>query len=216
MYRREPPVDSAAASGISAALPFATVCCIGSVLLLIAGTIVLALIPIYTPQKDLTASSNTNRYLSLSQSGNVPPYGTTTSTACNSINSAMGTAAGVSSGATTASSCNFATQSSGRRRRSWMSSRSRRQSSTTLLFMNIIIDFVKCPRCRIESYINRFVGLQFTTTFEYVGKTYTVTFTVLSIGKNEPTGLSTQATTTSSTSGTTATTTAAATTNASG
>lgn len=39
--------------------PLAAICCLGLVAFLIAVTIVLALIPVYLPTKDLTINSNT-------------------------------------------------------------------------------------------------------------------------------------------------------------
>ena len=48
-------------SGATAALPLAAFCCLGLLLLGIAATIVLALIPIYTRNKDVTPSSDCRR-----------------------------------------------------------------------------------------------------------------------------------------------------------
>ncbi|CAF1550954.1 unnamed protein product [Rotaria sp. Silwood1] len=203
-----PPVtaDKAARKGASAALPLAAICCLCVLFFLLAATIILALIPVYLPKKDLSNLPSTKtKYIILNPQQYVPAYGTASSSACNAIASKMASAIGYPSGSITSSSCSFAVGSRRRRRSKWLS-RSRRQSRSGKLFMQAVINYDKCQRCRLSSYLKKLLGITFTADFIYYGSR-SVTFTVASISDTPFGSLSTDATTTTTTTTTTSTTT---------
>ncbi|CAF2672016.1 unnamed protein product [Rotaria sp. Silwood2] len=105
-------VDKGARGGGAAALPLAAIGCLCILLFLLAATIVLALIPVYLPKKDISnLSSTATKYFVLNPAQSVPAYGTASASACNTIANSI-------SSSISSSSCAFAVSSSGRRRRS--------------------------------------------------------------------------------------------------
>ncbi|CAF3345133.1 unnamed protein product [Rotaria socialis] len=207
------PVDKGSKGGIIGAstLPLVSVCCIGLLLLLLASTIVLALIPIYLGTKDLPNLSTTStQYLTLTPSPSVPALGDTSAADCATIANAMSSAVG-SPGSLTPSQCTFAT-TPGRRRRAWPMSRTRRQGGG-FLFIKIVINLLKCPRCRKRSNLTKWKGVRFSVSFFFFGPR-TCSFTIASIDSSSVFNRLT--TETSSTTTTTTSTNAATSANPSG
>lgn len=186
------PVDKGSGGGAAGAstIPLVSICCLGILLLLLASTIILALIPIYVGTKTLNLSPNSKQYTTLNPSSSIPGYGDTSASACSTIGNAMGSAVGAT-GALSPSKCTFAS-TSGRRRRAWSVSRTRRQGGATL-FMEIVISLDSCKRCRSKSHLKKWKGIKFTVSFFYFGDR-TITFTISDIGTISFTGLSTEAT----------------------
>ncbi|CAF2033946.1 unnamed protein product [Rotaria magnacalcarata] len=202
------PVDKGSKSGsiVASTVPLVSICCFCTLLLLLASTIVLALIPIYLKTKDIpNLSTSSTQYITLTSSTNIPGYGDTSATDCSTISNALSGAVGAS-GAVTPVSCTFASQS-GRRRRAWTISRTRRQSGARL-FMKVIISYKQCGRCRLKSHLIKWNGKKFSVSFSFFGAR-SVTFTIIYIGILPFTGLTTDAITTTTTASTTASATTA-------
>ncbi|CAF1098415.1 unnamed protein product [Rotaria sordida] len=199
-------VDKGAEKAGIIGAPITTICCLGVILLIIAGTIILALIPVYLPRKDIpNLPSTATRYITLRPEQYIPPYGITSYSACSTIARQMAISLGLPAVAINPSSCTFAISSS-RRRRSQLMSRFRRQTGNSKLYMVADIVYASCALCRLRTFLSKLIGLRFGATFNYYG-TRAVTFTIESIRYTSFGGLSSIPTTTTSTTTTTSSTT---------
>ncbi|CAF3237639.1 unnamed protein product [Rotaria socialis] len=185
-----PAVDKGGSSRYMPTIPMLAICCLGLLLLMVAATIILALIPVYVPNKTIDNLVTTSiRYFTLNPLSTITEYGITTARTCTTISNSLESKVGIPLGSLIPISCTFALQSSDRRRRSWyVHSRLRRQSGSAKLFMKAIINYYRCPRCRAQAYINQWINLEFPSTFAYNG-TQSIKFIVSSITSTAFTGV---------------------------
>ncbi|CAF1163732.1 unnamed protein product [Rotaria magnacalcarata] len=186
-----PPVDKAGISRYIPAVPILAICCLGLLLLVIAATIILALIPLYVPDKNIDNLVTTStKYFTLDPLSAVTENGITTAETCRTISNSLESRVAIPFESLIPISCTFASQSSGRRRRSsYAYRRFRRQSGTARLFMKAIINYTRCPLCRSKTYLSKWINQEFSSTFAFNG-TRSISFTVYSISSNAFTGLS--------------------------
>jgi hypothetical protein len=198
-------------------IPVLALCCLLFLLLVIASTIVLALIPVYVSASQATQGGTSKSYSATADySGSPVNDGSLDSNAKTSLGNSMATGLGVPNGGVNVKSATFAT-SSGRRRRRALSHRNRRISINGLIqLLYIIFVFVRsvCGSCiTIASNI----AINFAVSFVYGGilfaRTLSVTiFSTAVISVPATLASSTTSTTTSTSTSTTSTTSTAATT----
>jgi hypothetical protein len=160
MYAPPPAIVPAPAgrSGGLATGPILAICCLLFILFLIATTIILALIPVYLPRKDVTtsAASNSPYYIvgNLGQS----PGGDTALDAANRarVAQSLDAATGAPAGTTTVQNGALQAVTSGRKRRTLALTRTRRQGVVYTIFLVVVFNVRLCAFCGLAGFSSRF------------------------------------------------------------
>jgi hypothetical protein len=196
------PVASRGRAGGFAAGPLLAICCLATILFLIAATIVLALIPIYLPTKSATAGTTQNYFLKGTPGTAVPTDGNLNPTTQSNIAKALDAKLNAPSGTSVFDSSKAVTSGGGRRRRRGLLSRSRRDQSGPNIqnfFHTCHFRSDLCQKCDRSSFILAFGSFSLSVFILELGQTIIINYIISSTAFTIPPITSATTTTTAAT-----------------
>ncbi|CAF3664683.1 unnamed protein product [Rotaria sp. Silwood1] len=162
--------------------PIIAIGCVFLVGFVIATAVVLSLIPLYLPRKDISLWTSPTYVLTLDFPGSLGNDGSLDSAARDAFARKIEESLGLSEGAVTVISATVATDQTGRKRRGVPISRFHR-GTTNQGVQRIHIRFkfgeAKCKvQCRKTSFVTKLSANSLTVTFTYNGVRFELTFTI--------------------------------------
>jgi len=149
-----PPVAAVPVRRRAFNAPLAAICCLGLILLLIAATIVLALIPIYLPRKDVNAGTTNPFSFTLTPDQTLGDDGPLSADAQNSLANSISTGAGLPAGSLALDSAVAATSS--RRRRQDSDLERDKRATNQKVYCRGRFRHSVCGLCRIINFLFSF------------------------------------------------------------
>jgi len=150
-----PPVAAVPVRRRAFNAPLAAICCLGLILFLIAATIVLALIPIYLPRKDVSTDGTTNPFsFTLTPDQTLGDDGPLSADAQNDLANSISTGAGLPAGSLALDSAVAATSS--RRRRQDSDLERDKRATNQKVYCRGRFRHSVCGLCRIINFLFSF------------------------------------------------------------
>lgn len=191
MYSAVPavvPVASAPRRAGLAGGPLLAICCLIFVLFLIAATIVLALIPVYLPNKTVSTSAGSEPYY-FTMTPDQPltgPDGELDDTARTDLGQQIDKAQGFPSGSTNVEEALVRTPAARRKRRTFALQRNRRQTSIRVILVRTRFLPALCGLCIVRATV-------FNFPFSFMFNGVRVSVTMTAVASSSPPTVSTLA-----------------------
>jgi len=149
-------------SGIAGIAPLLGICCLALIGLLIAATIVLALIPVYLPKRHGSSSSTTAPiFLTANLNQTAGPNGALPSSNFGNIARAIERARGLPTGSVVVEQAVVNSNGNGRKKRNQFALTRVKRQSTTLLILEIVFNLLLCPFCGGGGFLASLINVDF-------------------------------------------------------
>ncbi|CAF1320790.1 unnamed protein product, partial [Didymodactylos carnosus] len=175
-------------SGVAGIAPLLGICCLALIGLLIAATIVLALIPVYLPKRH-GASSTTPIFLTATVNQTAGPNGALPSSNFANIARAIERARGLPAGSVVVQQAVVNSNGNGRKKRNQFAlTRVKRQSTTTII-LEVVFNLLLCPFCGGGGFLASLINLDFALAIiGRDGLLYYLLFTISQRSTTAPSG----------------------------